>query len=383
MKQRWFLAVVLSGLFLWIAAPVAAGPGTQGGGIHFGPYTLASGDSASGDLTVFGPATLEANTQFDGDLTVMGAAIIQNGARVDGNLVVFGAADIAGEVDGDVFTAGAVTLQETADVSGDVSALGPISQQEGAEVEGEVTPMEEEDFEWDFPVQEPPIVTPEIHIERQPGWVRGLWGIVRNMINVLVMGLLALVVASIWPRPLERVSRVIEETPLTAFGMGLLMLLMVPLIFVLLAVTICLLPLGIVGLIIVGVGMVLGWIALGSIVGRRVLGGLLNQAQPNLVAAAVLGTTLTLLVVALTKIIWPVYGLLMFALTPLAAGAVLLTRFGTMPYATQGRAFTPVAPHPYPRPAPMPAAKETTPSSNIPSTMPPGQNEVDRLPPSE
>jgi hypothetical protein len=89
------------------------------------------------------------------------------------------------------------------------------------------------------------------------------------------------------------------------------------------------------------------------------------------------------LVVALTKIIWPVYGLLMFRPDAPGCRAVLLTRFGTMPYATQGRAFTPVAPHPYPRPAPMPAAKETTPSSNIPSTMPPGQNEVDRLPPSE
>jgi len=380
MKQRWLLAIGLSILLLWLAIPAAAAPGPQGGGIHFGPYTLKSGGAASGDLTVMGPATLESDTEFDGNLTVMGTATIHEGAEVDGDLVVFGAAVIAGEIDGDIFAAGEVTLEDTAHVHGDVSAAGAITQEENAVVDGNVLPMEKDSFEWDFPLQGPAAPAPSIQIERQPGWVSNLWKLIHNLFNVLVMGLLALVIASIWPRPIERVSRVIEETPLTAFGMGLVVLVLTPLIFVLLAVTLCLLPLGIVGLILVGVGMLLGWIALGAILGRRVLAGIAHPAQYNPVITAIVGSMLLSLVIIVTKIFWPVYGLLVFIVTPLAAGAVLLTRFGTMPYATQGRPFAPAGP--YPRPATMPTADKVTPP-RVPNGPTPGQNEVDRLPPSE
>jgi len=350
------LALFLGLLFAMVASPVLAAPEGQGGGIHFGSYTLSSGDSTSGDLTVFGPVELKEDSKFDGDLTVFGETRLEEGAALDGTLVVLGAARIAGTVDGDVFAAGEVRLEETAYVNGDVSAVGAIVQGEGAVVEGEITQTEEGEFDWNFPIDidvPAPVDVPEVRVEHTPFWVRGIWAFFRALANVVVMGLLALVVASIWPQQMERVGRVIEEAPLTVFGVGLLIVFLVPLVFVLLAVTLCLLPLGIIGLIVVGVGVLLGWVALGLILGKRILVGLFDQPQPNLVLAAVVGTALISLVMALAQLLWPVRALLVFILVPPAAGAVLLTRFGTMPYATQGRPSAASIPHP---PAPTSVA---------------------------
>jgi len=361
------LALFLGLLFTMVASPVLAAPGRQGGGIHFGSYTLSSGDSTSGDLTVFGPVVLKEDSKFDGDLTVFGETRLEEGAVLDGTLVVLGAARIAGTVDGDVFTAGEVRLEETAHVTGDVSAVGAIVQDEAATVEGEIAQMEEGNFDWDFPINidvPGPVNAPEIRVEHTPFWVRGFWAFFRALANVVVMGLLALVIVSIWPRQTERVEHVIEEAPLTVFGVGLLIVFLTPLVFVLLAITLCLLPLGIIGLIVVGVGVLLGWVALGSILGRRILVGLFDQPQPNPVLAAVVGTALISLVMALAQLLWPVRALLVFILAPPAAGAVLLTRFGTMPYATQGRPSAASIPHPPAPPAPVPAPIPVAPASD-------------------
>ena len=56
------------------------------------------------------------------------------------------------------------------------------------------------------------------------------------------------------------------------------------------------------------------------------------------------------LVLAMTRVFWPIHWILMFVLVPLATGAVLLTRFGTMPYATQGGVSAPPRTPRAPRP---------------------------------
>lgn len=355
-------------------APVLAAPGPQGdGNVHFGPYTLAAGNSASGDLTVFGgPVTLKPESNFNGDLTVLGTVDVQTSAKLDGTLVVFGDADVAGTVDGDVFVMGALTLRETAYVSGDVSATGMIDRRDGAVVDGSVTPMSERgfDFRRDFPIEVPaPFTGPSVAVRSRPMWVQGLWATVKAIAGVVVLGLLALVVVSIWPQQTERVGRAIEEATLTSFGMGLLVYLVATIVLTILAITICLSPFALLGWLVVGVGLLLGWVALGLILGKRVLASVLNQPQPQPVTAAMLGTALLTLMMAMTRIFWPIHGILLFVLVPLATGAVLLTRFGTMPYASQGgvssapprapkppRPQGPIVPAPLPPSTPLAAA---------------------------
>lgn len=327
----------------FVPAPVLAAPGPQGdGNVIFGPYTLASGNTATGDMTVFGgPATLRSKSNFNGDLAVFGTADIEESANLNGALVVFGDADVAGNVDGDVFVIGALVLRETAHVSGNVSATGAIEQRDGAVVDGEITPMTEREFDFDrdFPIEVPQPFTgpnPSVTIRSRPVWVQGLWNTIKAIVGVVVLSLLALVIVSIWPQQTERVGRAIEEAALTSFGMGLLVYLVAFIALTILAITICLSPFAVLGWLVVGVGLLLGWIALGSILGERILTSLFNRPQPQPVAAAVVGTAVLTLVLAMTRVFWPIHGILMFVLVPLATGAVLLTRFGTMPYATQG-----------------------------------------------
>lgn len=339
----------------FVPAPVLAAPGPQGdGNVIFGPYTLAAGNTATGDMTVFGgPATLKPDSNFNGDLAVFGTVEIQESANLNGALVVFGDADVAGYVDGDVLVIGALVLRETAHVSGNVSATGAIDRREGAVVDGKISPITEGDFDFqrDFPVVVPePFVGPSVTVRSRPMWVQGLWATVKAVVGVVVLSLLALVIVSIWPQQTERVGRAIEEAALTSFGMGLLVYLVAFIGLTLLAITICLSPFAVLGWLVVGVGLLLGWIALGSVLGKRVLTSIFNQPQPQPVMAAVVGTAVLTLVLAMTRVFWPIHGILMFVLVPLATGAVLLTRFGTMPYATQGGVSAPPrAPRP-PRP---------------------------------
>ncbi|MBD3257163.1 hypothetical protein GF377_01925, partial [candidate division GN15 bacterium] len=145
--KRWYVAVVLAVLMTVVALPVLAAPKRQSGGVRFGPFTLEEDERFSGDLVVFGgPVLLMEDSIFDGDLTVFGPFEIETNASLDGQLVVTGAADIGGEIEGDVFSAGAIILRDTAYVAGDVSAVGAVEQEEGADIEGELVPMDEDDW---------------------------------------------------------------------------------------------------------------------------------------------------------------------------------------------------------------------------------------------
>ncbi|MBN1874123.1 MAG: polymer-forming cytoskeletal protein [Anaerolineae bacterium] len=385
MLRKIVYAVVLNLLMLMVAlstvAPSSAlaAPVPQGGGgVHFGPYTLSSGDSLSGDLVVFGPVTVEEDAYLDGDLVVFSSATIEEGATLVGDLVVTGYAQIAGTVDGNVFSAGYVELEDTAYVDGDVSAIGTVEQAEDAVVGGSIVPIEnfdeiEElkdldrfDFDWEEPQIPSPVSEPfSVQVSRTPTWLRVLGQIARGFLNIIIMGLLALVILSIWPQQTQRVGRTIEEIPLTAFGVGLLTFLIAAIAFGVLMITICLSPFALVGMIIVGVGVLFGWVALGLVLGERLLRNIATQSQPTPVLSAVVGTVLLTLIMVMSQVFWPIRSILFFFLLPPAAGAVLLTRFGTRPYLTRGGGIVrapgvarPSAPQPAPlvptAPAPEP-----------------------------
>lgn len=358
MIKRLIHSLILGLLLATFAVPVLAAPGLQGeGGVRFGPYTLNAGDSASGDLTVFGgPVTLKTDSTFSGDLTVFGGPVtVEEGAVIDGTLVVIGEADIAGTVEGDVFATGAVTLQAAATIGGDLSTVGMIDRAEGAVVEGDVTPVAPGDFGFNrkFPID----INGSYATRSRPLWLKGLWSIAKGVAGVLILTLLALIIVSVWPQQTERVGKAVEEVPLTAFGTGLLVLLVAGIATGILAITICLSPFAFLSGMIVGIGVLFGWIALGLTLGMHILASVFNQSQPQALPSAVLGTALLATMMALTRIFWPIYAILLFALTPLAAGAIFLTRFGTVPYATQGSPSAPVSGRVPPTP-PGPASGE-------------------------
>jgi len=369
MRKLWrgFLVALLLAL---VALPVLASPEVQeGGGVHFGAYTLQPDNHVNGDLVVIGgPVELREGSQLDGDLTVFGALTMGIDAVLDGQLVVMGSADVSGRIEGDLFTAGSLILRETAYVEGDVSAAGTVDRAPGAVIEGEFSPVD--DGDWDLPegITIPaPFVRPRtiertVEVNRMPRWATYFWNLVKGVAGVVMLSLLALVISSLWPTHVERVGRVVEEAPLPAFGVGLLSLILAALAAALLAVTICLSPFALVGTIIVGIGVLLGWVALGQVLGRKILGGAFNQAAPKAVTAAVVGTALVSFILVLARAFGALNTFMLFLLVPPAAGAVVLTRFGTVPYATRGVSGPPSSsPRPPGGPAPRPPARPVEP----------------------
>jgi cytoskeletal protein CcmA (bactofilin family) len=343
MNKKVWIILLLVGLVTVFAEPALATTGVAqgGGGVRLGPFTLEAENTTSGDLVVFGgPVTLEENSHFNGDLTVFGYFTMSEGATLNGQLVVLGEAAIGGMVDGNVFVAGPVNLAETATIDGDLSVVGQITQDEGAIVKGEIIPIDESD--WNFPINidiPGPIVSPSLPqsgVVRMPFWLRTLTAIAQALVSILILTLLSLVVVSLWPQQIERVGRTIEEALLISYGTGLLTLVVAVLAAVLLAITICLSPFALLILIALSLGGLMGWIALGLVLGRRVLSSLFNQPQPKLVLAAVIGTGLITTLLAMSQVFNALQALLFFILIPPAVGAVLLTRFGTLPYATRG-----------------------------------------------
>lgn len=344
MRKLGICGALLILMLVLFVPPVYAGADDPDGGIHFGPYVLASGESASGNLAVFGPATLEKDAYFDGDLTVFGDASVAEGATVDGTFVVMGAVQIVGTVDGDVLSAGKVTLRESAYVSGDVSAVEGVQTEEGAVVDGEIAQIDKDEMDWNFPggIEFPnPIEVTPVEIEHTPFWLRGLNMVLEAVVTAGVMGLLAFVIVSIWPQQVGRVVQVLEDAPLTSFGMGFLGLLLVLIGFLISIVTCILFPIGVVGIIVVGISVLLGWVAVGMVMGRRLLVNFFNQSTPTVAASAVAGAAFLTFVMVLSKLFVPVHGLFLLLVVPLAAGGVILTRFGMVPYASTGH---PVAP---------------------------------------
>jgi len=385
MKRSLSRGLLLALLLSLLPLAVLAAPVQQdGGGIHFGAYTLQPDNRVAGDLVVMGgPVDLGDGSELDGDLTVFGPLTMGTGAVVEGQLVVLGSADVAGRVEGDVFTAGVLTLGESAYVEGDVSVAGPLELAEGAVIEGDVTRMDEEGWELPEgveipgPWRNPEIIERTVEVNRTPRWVTYFWNLVKGIAGVVLLSLLALVLTSLWPTHIERISRVVEEAPLPAFGVGFLTLLLSGLAAVLLAITICLSPFALVGMVVVGVGALVGWAALGLVLGRRILSGLSSGSAPATVTAAVVGTALVSFILALSRVFGGLNAFLIFLLVPPGVGAVVLTRFGTQPYATRGTGGS-TSPRTPPPGGPKPGPGSPTPVASPPQEAAPSEITEDR-----
>ncbi|MFP4393833.1 MAG: polymer-forming cytoskeletal protein [Anaerolineales bacterium] len=337
MLKKITYAFIISIMLTLAALPILAAPPPQGGdGVHFGPFTLKEGESVSGDQVVFGDVKLRGGSRLTGDLVVFGAVLIEEDADLIGELVILGEAEIAGAVDGDIFAAGDIILAESAHIYGDISAVGEVNHVEGAVIDGQIIPLDEDDFDWSFPMNGPfPFIQQRIESGRPPTptWVQILSRIFRSILTVVLITLLALVIVSIWPEPTERIGEVIEASPALAFGMGLLVFLVTFIVELILFITICLIPFALLGWLVIIVGLLMGWVAFGLVLGRRILSGIFHQSEPSTLLAAVLGTAIVTFVIELAGVLPPLRGLAYLLLLPLSAGAVVLTRFGMRPYA--------------------------------------------------
>ena len=118
--------------------------------------------------------------------------------------------------------------------------------------------------------------------------------------------------------------------PALAAGMGLLTILAGPIALVILAITIVLSPVSLIGVLVLAVGALFGWLVLGLVTGERVA-HLLKQEWSGPVSAGV-GTLVLSLAMNLIGII-PCIGWAVVAVVfSIGVGGVVLTRFGIQSY---------------------------------------------------
>ncbi len=375
------LALTLS---LATASVGAQGPG-PGDKIMFGDnFTLASGDTLNGDLLVFG-----------------GNVDVQEGSTVEGDVATFGGfVTIDGTVTGDVsVVGGSVKLGATAVIEGNLSTLGgSIDRHPDAVVKGNTASGFEFGLGSDiitipglprFEFGAPGFV-PRLRPEAQPeglsprgempridveppvpprqgfedwllaSFLRGLaaiaWAAIMAVLGVLLVVLL--------PQQGERVARTSRENAALSFGVGCLTQVLAIPVFAILAVTVCLIPLALVGLLLLIVGWLFGWLALGWLIGQQIAKGLKVQ-HPTPILEVIIGVLLLTLAWQLPNIVpcigWFVSWLIAIVAGSIGLGAVILTRFGSRPYTPgAGRPAPPLPPLPPLSPRPtydQPAAQ--------------------------
>lgn len=295
-----FLLVIIFLLFT-LSGCVSLSPGRDG--LVVGEnYRLESGETLSNDLTILGGnATIEEDATVEGDVAVIGGNVI-----------------IAGAVEGDISVMGGyVELKDNAIVTGDLNTLGgTVRRSAGARVEGQET-----DNEPSIPV----LNTPRMQVSFDP-----IVGPLTAIFQALALAALAVVLHLFAARLMERTGQTAIAQPVATGGVGVLTVLVAPALLLIMAITILLLPFSLLGVLLLVVAGLFGWLSLGLMLGRQITFRL-QQSWSDPISAGV-GTLVLSLLSSLLNVI-PCVGWLANALVwCVALGAVGLTRFGTQPY---------------------------------------------------
>lgn len=345
------LASLLVVLFALPAQVNAQDPTNQlttedGGKVIFGSsYTLRSGETLGGDLVVLG-----------------GSAAIEKDAVVNGDIAIFGGSlSVSGHVTGNISAmGGSVNLNETAVVDGDVQSMGVVvNQAEGALVNGSV--ITEDPDGLNLPNINPGQWLPDQITPALGGPFRTIGSALWAILRALALGLVALLIAMLAPRPTRRVTQTITAAPAVSGGIGVLTFIVAPALVLILAITIILIPFSLLGIVVILAATIFAWTAVGLELGNRLAALFKTQwAEP---VAAGIGAAFLSLLVSLISIIPCVDWIISTAALAFGLGAIVLSRFGTQNYPVAMAASRPMPPAPaQPAPAVMPVIPEQAPN---------------------
>ena len=149
----------------------------------------------------------------------------------------------------------------------------------------------------------------------------------------LAMGVLAVLIGLLLPHNLKNIASTITREPLVSGGVGILAIIVAPIVFMLLLITILLIPVSILGFIALGLALILGFIAVGFEIGQRLAELFKTKWHPSI--AAGLGTLLLALVTSVANFIPCIGWLLGFIAGIIGLGAVITSRVGSEKYANQ------------------------------------------------
>lgn len=301
--QRNLVRVIVI-LAIWLAtAPVAAAAEGGGAGAEFvfGRTRIVRAGEHSGALYVFG-----------------GMVVVEPGATVDGDLLTVGSLlEIGGTVTGDLtVVGGGGALSDTASIDGNFNSVGSTVQRApGTIIRGSE----------DGPMR---LNGPGRWAWTGESTIGGRWS---GLVGALALAALTGIAQLLLPAQLERVGQELLDHAPRSFLLGAAVLVGVPMAAALLIVTCLLALVGVAGLVLMLLGLLAGWLALGAVLGRLMLALQLQRGlHPALAAAAgCLVLTLTFMAGGTVPVLGGLFILLGFCAVLAGLGAAAVTRFGT------------------------------------------------------
>jgi cytoskeletal protein CcmA (bactofilin family) len=268
----------------------------------------------SGTLILDGRHEVVAGETLPGDVLVLGGqTFLAAGARVTSSIYMLnGKLDVNGEIRGDVsLIGGELNLGPQARVIGNVDVGGgTLNRAPEAAIQGRLNSGSR-------------LQMPSAPSSRGQDLAGRLF---RSMLNALLVAVLAFILGRFVPRPVMRVTEAVTAHPVMSGAMGILAGIVGLSLLVLMAFTIILIPVTLLGIFLLGAAVVFGWIAWGVAVGRRLAQRFAwTFRRPG---QAMLGTLAFVLAVELIGLIPYVGGIIGILTASVGLGAVLLTRFG-------------------------------------------------------
>lgn len=289
-----------------------------------GLSACAPQDSYSGRVVLDGDQVVRSGETLDGDLVILGGrAALEPGSRVTGSVyLLMGRLAAGGEIGGSVsLFGGDLALGPTATVRGDLKVGGGmLDRSPQAVVVGtvDVTPIQ---------VPLSPGWWSERSLPAQAAWFAG---------RLLIIVGFAFVAAWLAPRVLARVAAAAAEQPVVSGALGTLSLVMIPALLVTMAFTFVLIPLVLVAVILGGLVVALGWVAVGLALGRRIAARLGRASAVTTQAA--LGTLVITVITEAVGVVPYLGEVTTILVAAVGLGALLLTRFGLRVFVPATRA---------------------------------------------
>jgi hypothetical protein len=271
-----------------------------------------------GFLLVFGLllGPLAAIASTDTSIVKIGSDVtIEKGQKIHSVVAIGGQITVSGAVEKSVVAiGGSVVLTKTAVVKGNVVSLGGVIViARDAEVRGDLTEINSSNLY--------ETLTTALSSEWE-GW-SWIFAVISLSIFLVIL-VLALLIAALLPKPVRIVSEAIHENTFKVILCGILGLILIAPLALLLTISvvgIALIPLEV---IVVVCSVLLGFIAVGRIIGGKFL-SLLKRPNPGIVRETFWGLVILWLIGWIPYIGWMVKAIAIV----IGLGATLVTRFGT------------------------------------------------------
>jgi hypothetical protein len=174
--------------------------------------------------------------------------------------------------------------------------------------------------------------------------------IIKAVVLSVILAIIGLLAMLFLPEHTRVVGRTILDAAPASFGVGLLTLIVGAAVILLLAVTICLLPIGLLVALVLGLVTLFGWAAVGYLLGQRLMPVLWKGKESSPAFTALVGVAVLTVVQqgfmvlgelpCLGFFFWLLGAGLWLVAASTGVGAVVLSRFGTQPYSGHTVAYS-------------------------------------------